>query len=82
MSLLSSWFTGGRVPDVPLGFYTIQWVDWWSVVLGLSFVLVTLFAPKGIGGLFDLWQGLHSPDRKGAALGPGDGSLMEKEAHE
>jgi hypothetical protein len=36
-----------------LGFYTIEWVDWWQVLLGLSFVLVTLFAPKGIGGLFD-----------------------------
>ncbi len=80
VSIVSSWFTGGRVPDVPLGFYTIQWVDWWSVVLGLSFVLVTLFAPKGIGGLFDLWQGVHAPDRKGAALGPDDGALMEKEA--
>lgn len=80
VSIVSSWFTGGRVPDVPLGFYTLQWVDWWSVVLGLSFVLVTLFAPKGIGGLFDLWQGLRSPDRKGAALGPDDGALMEKEA--
>lgn len=80
VSIVSSWFTGGRVPDVPLGFYTVQWVDWWSVVLGLSFVLVTLFAPKGIGGLFDLWQGLRAPDRKGAALGPDDGALMEKEA--
>ena len=80
VSIVSSWFTGGRVPDVPLGIFTISWVDWWSVVLGLSFVLVTLFAPKGIGGLFDLWQGLRSPDRKGAALGPDDGALMEKEA--
>lgn len=82
VSLLSSWFTGGRAPSVPLGFYTINWVDWWLVLLGLSFVAVTLFAPKGIGGLFDLWQGLRSPDRKGAALGPDDGALMEKEARE
>lgn len=82
VSVVSSWFTGGRVPDVPLGVYTVQWVDWWSVVLGLSFVLVTLFAPKGIGGLFDLWQGVRSPDRKGAALGPDDGALMEREAQE
>ena len=65
---------------MPLGFYTINWVDWWLVLLGLSFVAVTLFAPKGIGGLFDLWQGRRSPDRKGAALGPDDGSLQEKEA--
>ena len=54
VSLLSTWFTGGQAPDVNLGFYTIQWVDWWTVLLGLSFVAVTLFAPKGIGGLFDL----------------------------
>ena len=80
VSLLSSWFTGGRVPSIPLGFYTINWVDWWLVLLGLSFVLVTLFAPKGIGGLFDLWQGRRAPDRKGAALGPDDSSLQEKEA--
>jgi len=54
VSLLSSWFTGGKAPDVTLGSYTILWTDWWLVLLGLSFVLVTLFAPKGIGGLFDL----------------------------
>ena len=82
VSLLSSWFTGGRAPSINLGFYTINWVDWWLILLGLSFVGVTLFAPKGIGGLFDLWQGLRSPDRKGASLGPDDGSLLEKEAKE
>jgi len=54
VSLLSTWFTGGRAPDINLGFYTIQWVDWWTVLLGLGFVLVTLFAPKGLGGLIDL----------------------------
>ena len=80
VSLLSSWFTGGRAPSIPLGFYTINWVDWWLVLLGLSFVAVTLFAPKGIGGLFDLLQGRVGPDRKGAQLGPDDGSLQEKEA--
>ncbi|MEJ6392993.1 urea ABC transporter permease subunit UrtC [Gymnodinialimonas sp. 2305UL16-5] len=53
VSLLSTWFTGGRAPDVNLGFYTIQWVDWWTVLLGIGFVLVTLFAPKGLGGLVD-----------------------------
>ena len=56
VSLLSTWFTGGQAPDINLGFYTISWVDWWTVLLGLSFVAVTLFAPKGIGGLFDLLQ--------------------------
>ena len=53
VSLLSSWFTGGGAPDINLGFYTIQWTNWWLVLLGLSFVAVTLFFPKGIGGLFD-----------------------------
>jgi urea transport system permease protein len=53
VSLLSSWFTGGQVPSIPLGFYTIDWVDWWLVLLGFGFVLVTLYAPNGIGGLFD-----------------------------
>ncbi|MEM9277066.1 MAG: urea ABC transporter permease subunit UrtC [Pseudomonadota bacterium] len=55
VSLLSSWFTGGQMPDIPLGFYTIQWVDWWLVLLGLSFVATTLYAPQGLGGLFDLF---------------------------
>ena len=54
VSLLSTWFTSGQAPDVPLGFYTIEWVDWWLVLLGFGFVLVTLFAPKGLGGLVDL----------------------------
>ena len=53
VSLASTWFTGGQAPDIPLGFYTISWVDWWQVLLGLGFVLVTLFAPKGLGGLVD-----------------------------
>lgn len=54
VSLLSSWFTGGRAPDITLPGYVVNWVDWWQVALGLSFVLVTLFAPKGIAGIFDL----------------------------
>ncbi len=82
VSLVSSWFTGGQAPDVNLGFYTIKWVDWWLIVLGLSFVLVTLFAPKGIGGLVDLWTGRQSPNRHGADLGPDQGSLREREANE
>ena len=53
VSLLSSWFTGGGASDINLWVYTIQWTNWWLVLLGLSFVAVTLFFPKGIGGLFD-----------------------------
>ena len=53
VSLLSTWFTGGRAPDVDLGIVTIQWVDWWQVLLGFAFVAVTLYAPKGLAGVFD-----------------------------
>tara|TARA_R110002074_G_scaffold235467_2_gene407369 strand:+ start:1504 stop:2124 length:621 start_codon:yes stop_codon:yes gene_type:complete len=53
VSLLSSWFTGGGAPNIPLGPDTILWTNWWLVLLGFSFVAVTLFFPKGIGGLFD-----------------------------
>ncbi|SHH58552.1 urea ABC transporter permease subunit UrtC [Marivita hallyeonensis] len=80
VSLLSTWFTGGQAPDINLGFYTIQWVDWWIVILGLSFVAVTLFAPKGIGGLVDVFIDRKSPDRHGADLGPDQGALREQEA--
>ena len=82
VSLVSTWFTGGRAPDLNLGFYTVKWVDWWQVLLGLSFVLVTLFAPKGLAGLVDMMQGLRPPKRGGAPLGPDDGSLQEREANE
>ncbi|MFC4215823.1 urea ABC transporter permease subunit UrtC [Pseudophaeobacter arcticus] len=82
VSLVSSWFTGGQAPDLNLGFYTLKWVDWWLIVLGLSFVLVTLFAPRGIGGLVDLWSDRRQPDRHGADLGPGVGALREKEAEQ
>ncbi|MEM1431968.1 MAG: urea ABC transporter permease subunit UrtC [Pseudomonadota bacterium] len=82
VSLVSTYFTGGQAPDVNLGFYTISWVDWWTVLLGLSFVLVTLFFPKGIGGLVDLIAERRPPNRHGADLGPDPGALREKEAEE
>ncbi|PQO23328.1 urea ABC transporter permease subunit UrtC [Rhodobacteraceae bacterium WD3A24] len=53
VSLLSSWLTGGGAPDINLGFYVIEWTEWWLVLLGVGFVAVTLFFPRGIGGLFD-----------------------------
>ncbi|MEX0312242.1 MAG: urea ABC transporter permease subunit UrtC, partial [Tateyamaria sp.] len=40
----------------------------------------TLFAPKGLGGLFDLIASRRAPDRHGADLGPDVGALREKEA--
>ena len=80
VSMISTYFTGGRAPDLQIAGYTLKWVDWWTVLLGLSFVAVTLFAPKGIGGLFDLIAAKRSPERHGADLGPDVGSLREREA--
>ena len=80
VSLLSSWFTGGRAPDLSLPGYTVKWVDWWQVALGVAFVLVTLFAPKGIAGLFDWLSGIMTPRRHGRDLGPDQGALQEAEA--
>ena len=80
VSLLSSWFTGGRAPDINLGFYTIHWVDWWQVLLGVAFVLVTLFAPRGLSSIIDAIAGLRAPNRRGQDLGPDLGALREKEA--
>lgn len=79
VSLVSTWFTGGLVPSIPLGVYTVDWVDWWLVLLGVSFVLVTLFAPKGIGGLIDLVTDRVAPDRHGSDYGPDKGSLQDRE---
>jgi len=53
VSLSSSYFTGGQIPDINLGSFTVKWVDWWTVILGLSFVITTLYAPKGKGGLIE-----------------------------
>jgi urea transport system permease protein len=78
--LMSSVFTSGRLPDITLGPVRLNWVDWWLVILGLTFVAVTLFAPKGIGGLFDRLRHIAPPDRKGAPLGPDDGAFQEQEA--
>jgi len=82
VSLLSSWFTGGTAPPINLGFYTVVWTDWWLVLLGLSFVAVTLFFPKGIGGLFDLIPARHGvPDRVGD-FGPDQGARRKEEGTE
>ncbi len=77
VSLASSWFTGGGAPDIELGVYTIKWTDWWLVLLGLSFVLVTLFAPKGLGGLVDIWTQRRATRRDD--LGPDQGSKRAEE---
>ena len=78
VSLLSSWFTGGSAPNINLGFYVIKWTDWWLVLLGLSFVLVTLFFPKGIGGVFDAIAKKKDIERQGD-FGPDQGAWRDNE---
>ena len=53
VSLASSYFTGVQIHNINFGIFTLKWVDWWVVILGLSFVITTLYAPKGIGGLIE-----------------------------
>ena len=40
---LSSYFTGGQIPNINFGIFILKWVDWWVVILGLSFVITTLY---------------------------------------
>ena len=82
VSLLSSWFTGGGAPNINLGFYTINWTDWWLVLLGLSFVAVTLLAPKGIGGIFDLFTRRHAVPERVGDFGPDKGARRTVEGEE
>ena len=53
VSLLSSWFTGGNAPNIPLGFFTIEWVNWWTVFLGFGFVAITIFSKGGLIGMLN-----------------------------
>ncbi|WP_410796012.1 ABC transporter permease subunit [Palleronia sp. LCG004] len=79
VSLLSNWFSGGGAPDVTILGYTIAWVSWWQVMLGIGFVLVTIFAPKGLSGLVDLVLARRNPDRHGAAVGRDESALRDAE---
>ncbi len=54
VSLLSSWFTGGNAPNINLVLYTIEWVNWWTVFLGIGFVLITIFSKNGLMGLLSV----------------------------
>ena len=80
VSLVSSRFTSGQIPDLNIGNYTIAWVDWWLVILGITFVLVTIFTPKGLGGLVDLFHKGKITGRYDRDFGPEQGSLRKKEA--
>ena len=70
-NLLRSALTGGWINSVGFGAASIDlsgvpWPEFWPIVLGLMFVIVTLFLPRGIMGLWhDLvglfWKGLVKP---------------------
>lgn len=51
VSLISSVFTSGQLPNIDLILFKIKWVDWWLPILGVSFVFITLYAPRGIIGI-------------------------------
>ena len=51
VSLFSSWFTGGQAPDISFGILNIEWVNWWTVLLGFGFVVITIFIENGLLGL-------------------------------
>ena len=51
VSLFSSWFTGGQAPDISFGILNIEWVNWWTVLLGFGFVIITIFSENGLLGL-------------------------------
>ena len=53
VSLISSFFTSGQIPNVDFWIININWVDWWLIILGLSFVSITLITKNGFFGLIE-----------------------------
>ena len=53
VSLISSFFTSGQIPNIDFWIININWVDWWLIILGLSFVSITLITPNGLFGLIE-----------------------------
>ena len=51
VSLISSFFTSGQIPNIDFWVININWVDWWLIILGLSFVSITLITQNGLFGL-------------------------------
>lgn len=70
-NLLRSALTGGWINSIGFGAASIDvsgvpWPEFWPIVLGLMFVLVTLFLPRGIMGLWHdiigiTWKALVKP---------------------
>ena len=53
VSLISSFFTSGQIPNIDFWIININWVDWWLIILGLSFVSITLATQNGLLGLIE-----------------------------
>ena len=53
VSLISSFFTSGQIPNIDFWIININWVDWWLIILGLSFVSITLATQNGLFGLIE-----------------------------
>ena len=51
VSLISSFFTSSQIPNIDFWIININWVDWWLIILGLSFVSITLITQNGLFGL-------------------------------
>jgi len=74
--LIGMWMKYGPMANVAL-------VKLFGPLHGVAFLLyvaVTLFAPRGLGGLVDLWTHRRRPSRHGVDLGPDRGSFREEEA--
>ena len=51
VSLISSFFTSGQIPNIDFWIININWVYWWLIILGFSFVSITLITQNGLFGL-------------------------------
>ena len=81
-NLLRSALTGGWINTIGFGAVSIDvsgvpWPEFWPIVLGLLFVLVTLFLPRGIMGLWHdivglVWQRLFKARLVEGATPPHD----------
>jgi branched-chain amino acid transport system ATP-binding protein len=62
----------GSAAIVTLRNYLSAYLDRWLIVLGLVFIVTTLYAPKGIVGWFRVWRG-DASSREDIDVGAGDG---------
>ena len=86
-NLLRSALTGGWINSVGFGAASIDlsgvpWPEFWPIVLGLMFVIVTLFLPRGIMGLWHDLVGLFWKTLVKPRLVSGTGPIAASEVSE